>query len=110
GENACHVFTATRRGARSRIAIDETFDYWVPKADLSLAFGRLTLLSADRHVLQTQALLDDPQWLVTLMWGDKVDAALLARLGLRGSLASFYRGPRARWRTRKSVHMEDRSR
>ena len=110
GENACHVFTATRRAAGSRIAIDETFDYWVPKADLSLAFGRLTLLSADRHVLQTQALLDDPQWLVTLMWGDKVDAALLARLGLRGSLADFYRGPGARWRNRKGVHLEDRSR
>lgn len=111
GENACQVFTGVKRaGASMRIRVNETFDYWVPKADLSLALGRLTLLSADRHVVQTQALLDDPQWLVSLMWGDNSDMALLTRLGLRGQLKDRLTGHNARWRTRMGIHLEDRSR
>lgn len=113
-ENTCHVFVGTRRplSARGRISVTETFEYRVPKADLSLAFGRLTLQSADRHQLQTQAVREDPQLLVALMWGDNDDVALWTRLSTHGTFSDFWTGPKRqrRWINRKGVHFEDKSR
>lgn len=113
-ENTCHVFLGARRDemATQTILFDETFDYLVPKADLSLALGRLTMQSADRHTLQTRSVAEDPQILVTMMWGDANDLAILSRLSLRGTFANFWRGPRKnrRWAYRKGIHLEDKSR
>lgn len=113
-ENTCHVFVGARRetAVPKLVPFGETFDYLVPKADLSLALGRLTMQSADRHMLQTLAVAEDPQLLVTMMWGDANDLAILSRLSLRGTFANFWRGPRAsrRWTYRKGIHLEDRSR
>jgi hypothetical protein len=114
GENTCHVFLGDRRptNALGRIPFDETFDYLIPKADLSLALGRLTMQSADRHTLQTRSVADDPQLLVTLMWGDANDLAIWTRLSLRGTFADFWRGSKEsrRWVYRKGIHLNDRSR
>lgn len=109
-ENTCHVFSAERRAGR--IAIDETFEYCVPKADISLALGRLSLQSADRHRPQTLSVIEDPQLLVTLMWGDASDLAIWTRLSLRGTFADFWRGtPKTRrWVYRKGIHLHDKSR
>jgi hypothetical protein len=111
-ENTCHVFVGVRRDgpARELAALTETFDYWVPKADLSRSLGRLTLQSSDRHQLQTQAVQDDPKLLVNLMWGDSFDLALLARLGSHGTLGELWTGRNARWVARKGVHLEDKTR
>lgn len=113
-ENTCHVFIAARRpiGASEPIPYDELFDYCVPKADMSLAFGRLTMQSADRHTVQTRAIAQDPQRLVTLMWGDLNDIALWTRLSARGTFADLWRGPREfrRWVNRKGIHLNDKSR
>lgn len=113
-ENTCHVLVASRRphAQIGRVPFTETFDYCVPKADLSLAFGRLTLQSADRHELQTQAAQEDPSLLTTLMWGDANDLSLLTRLSLGGTLGDFWKGggQRTRWRNRKGVHFIDRKR
>ncbi|ODS64607.1 MAG: DNA methylase [Arenimonas sp. SCN 70-307] len=112
-ENTCHVLVAKRRPAAQigRVSFTETFDYCVPKADLSLCFGRLTLQSADRHELQTQAAQEDPSLLTTFMWGDANDLDLLTRLSLGGTLGDFWRGGKqARWRNRKGVHFVDRGR
>lgn len=113
-ENTCHVFLGERRGETvpQSIPFGETFDYLVPKADLSLALGRLTMQSADRHALQTRSVAEDPQLLVTMMWGDANDLAIWSRLSLRGTFANFWRGPRAvrRWTYRKGIHLEDKSR
>jgi len=113
-ENTCHVFLGERRSPTVPKAIPfrETFDYLVPKADLSLALGRLTMQSADRHALQTRSVAEDPQLLVTMMWGDANDLAIWTRLSLRGTFADFWRGPRAgrRWTYRKGIHLEDKSR
>ncbi|WP_334166141.1 N-6 DNA methylase [Tepidimonas sp.] len=113
-ENTCHVFVAAQRQALpvGHIPFGETFEYLVPKADLSLALGRLTMQSADRHFLQTRAVAEDPQLLVTMMWGDANDLAIWTRLGLRGTFADFWRGPPAnrRWVHRKGIHLEDKSR
>lgn len=113
-ENTCHVVVGLRRRAseRARIPFDETFDYCVPKADMSLAYGRLTMQSADRHALQTLSVAQEPQLLVTLMWGDASDLMLWTRLTSHGVFRRFWRGPREfrRWVCRKGVHLEDSSR
>lgn len=94
------------------VPFGETFDYCVPKADMSLALGRLTMQSADRHQLQTRSVAEDPQLLVTMMWGDANDLAIWTRLTLRGSFANFWKGPREfrRWINRKGIHLNDKSR
>ncbi|ODS88398.1 MULTISPECIES: N-6 DNA methylase [unclassified Devosia] len=113
-ENTCHVFLGEARSDESAIHIpfDETFEYLVPKADLSLALGRLTMQSADRHALQTRSVAEDPQLLVTMMWGDASDLAIWTRLALRGTFADFWQGPREfrRWVNRKGIHLNDKSR
>lgn len=113
-ENTCHVFIGERRSKDQlgRVPFDELFDYLVPKADLSLALGRLTLQSADRHTLQTRSVAEDPQLLVTMMWGDASDLAIWTRLAMRGRFADFWRGPREfrRWVYRKGIHLNDKSR
>lgn len=113
-EHTCHVFTGQKRsnGINSRIPLEETFDYCVPKADMSLAYGRLALQSADRHQLQTISVVQNPQLLVTLMWGDNADLSLITRLEACGRLGDFWHkaGGKARWSARKGVHFVDRSR
>ncbi len=113
-ENTCHVFVGERRDRPlpRQIPFRETFDYLVPKADLSLALGRLTMQSADRHILQTRSVAEDPQLLVTNMWGDASDLAIWTRLSLRGTFADFWKGPRdeRRWVYRKGIHLQDKSR
>lgn len=113
-ENTCHVFLGERRPIAEHDAIPfgETFDYCVPKADMSLALGRLTMQSADRHELQTRSVAQDPQLLVAMMWGDANDLAIWTRLTARGVFADFWKGPLAfrRWVNRKGIHLNDKSR
>ena len=111
-ENTCHIFLGEVRTQGSRVPFDETFDYLVPKADLSLAFGRLTMQSADRHRLQTVAVAEDPQVLVTMMWGDANDLAIWTRLSMRGTFADLWKAPPLfrRWISRKGIHLRDSSR
>lgn len=130
-ENTCHVFVGDKRtpthfAAADKVRADngkpplkvlqvpfgETFDYCIPKADMSLALGRLTMQSADRHAVQTREVLDEPQLLVTLMWGDSEDLALLTRLSALGTFADFWRGGKGdcRWVTRKGIHCVDSGR
>ena len=79
-ENTCHVFLGERRptSAARVIPFGETFDYCVPKADMSLALGRLTMQSADRHQLQTQSVAQDPQ---TARDNDCGATAMISRSG-----------------------------
>ena len=113
-KTSCLVFLGSVRNdtTRSGIFFDEIFDYCVPKANMSLAYGQLTMQSADRHTLQTLSVSQDPQMLVTLMWGDASDLALWTRLAAFGTLDSFQAGPKAsrRWVFRKGVHLRDSSR
>lgn len=113
-ENTCHVFVGERRPAESGrgIPFGEMFEYCVPKADMSLSLGRLTVQSADRHLLQTRSIAEDPQLLVALMWGDANDLAIWTRLTAHGTFADFWSGPREfrRWVYRKGIHLNDKSR
>jgi N-6 DNA Methylase len=109
-EHTCHVFLASRRSENERPTFGEVFDYCVPKADVSLAFGRLTMQSADRQTLQTLSVIDDPKILVTLMWGNLADLALIGRLAAYGTLENLCGGPGARFVARKGIHTADASR
>jgi hypothetical protein len=110
-EHTCHVFLASRRSGKEGPSFGEVFDYCVPKADVSLAFGRLTMQSADRQMLQTLSVIDDPKILVTLMWGNLADVALIARLAGYGTLEDLCgSGPTARLIARKGIHTSDASR
>lgn len=113
-ENTCHLFVGMRRapGLSEHIPFGETFDYCVPKADLSLLYGRVTMQSADLHKVQTAAISEDPNILVTRMWGDSSDLALWARLTAQGRLRDFWTGPSSerRWVCRKGIHRSDKSR
>jgi hypothetical protein len=109
-ETARYSCVVVRAGLRpdpeERIPAAETFDYVVPKADISLAFGRLAVHSSDRHVVQTQTIAIDNQELVTRMWGDDIDLAAFARMHLLGTFDDLFR--EGRWITRKGLHLEDR--
>jgi N-6 DNA Methylase len=126
-ENTCHVFVGEKREAThvvfpmegsnqprmlARVPFGETFDYCVPKADMSLALGRLTMQSADRHTVQTRDVIEDPMLLVTFMWGDAQDLSILTRLSAIGTFADFWHGPKSsrRWVNRKGIHVKDKSR
>jgi hypothetical protein len=109
-EHSCVVVSASPRSVPNRgIPPEEMIDYCAPKADTSIAFGRLTLASGDRHLIQTQAYFSDCTRLVTFMWGNEADLALLKRLQWSGTFRQMMAGPQARWVRRKGFHREDAS-
>ena len=112
--HACHLFTGQRRSGDPTHALTfrETFEYCVPKADLTLALGHLTMQSADLHRLQTVSVSEDPQHLVSHMWGDANDIAIWTRLTARGTFADFTSSTRGarRWVCRKGIHLRDKNR
>lgn len=89
--HGCHLFTGQRRtdDPAPNVPFRETFEYCVPKADLTLALGHLAMQSADLHRLQTILVAEDPQILVSFMWGDANDIAIWTRLTARGTFADF---------------------
>ncbi|SEB46442.1 DNA methylase [Pseudomonas marginalis] len=109
-EHSCAVITSRpRTGTQSwSIPADEHIEYWAPKVDASLAFGRLALSPADRHLVPAQAYYNDPTRLVTLMWGNEFDIALCERLRAIGQVKDLFNNGENSWRTRKGVHLKDK--
>jgi hypothetical protein len=111
GRKSCVVLVAAprKRDEKSRWVIppNENFEYWVPKADVSLAFGRLAMHSSDRHAVQTQAISLSNRQLTTRMWGDEFDLSLWAELRLRGTFENLFSGSTKRWVKRKGFHRID---
>jgi hypothetical protein len=104
------VFTGERRAEDAqRIPPRESFEYLVPKADVSLAFGRLTAHSFDRKRLNTLTAADDPEVLRTYFWGTELDESLIARLRLYGTIEDNSRGAKARFVICKGFHRLDSS-
>jgi hypothetical protein len=88
----------------------EEFEYWVPKSDVSLAFGRLTIHGIDRQRVQTSAIARDNQRLRTFFWGGAHDQALIASLRLTGTVQDLLdRQKKAppRWISGKGFHHID---
>ena len=110
GSHSCFVAVAKKRDPNNlSIPSSETFEYCVPKADVSLAFGRLTLQSGDRRRVQTQSVFEDHQRLATLMWGNEEDLGLITKLRIKGTIGDFMAGPtkERRWQMRGGVHITD---
>lgn len=106
----CAVVVGRPRGDTllGQIPGTETFEYWVPKADVSFAFGRLTLHSSDRHVLQTRAVRQDNELLTSLFWGTARDVTTIIELRLLGQLDDLT-GRKGAWRMSKGFHRETAS-
>ncbi len=103
------IVTGVRRADKEtgQIPPREFFEYFVPKGDVSLAFGRLTVHSADRKQLPTHAVCDDSEILRTYFWGNEVDESLIARLRITGTIKDHSRGKNARFVICKGFHMTD---
>lgn len=87
-KHGCAVVVARPRES-AIVPPEETFDYWSPKVDVSLAFGRLSLHTGDRHRVHTQQWWEDNLHLRTLTWGGREDQRLIRRLQLDGCLAEL---------------------
>ena len=80
------VVIATRRMAPVEELSAEQFEYWTPKTDVALAFGRLTLHGADRTTMHATALIDETPYLRLRYWGTLQDLAVLERLWQHGTV------------------------
>lgn len=103
------VLIATARASEERFrSIEhEGFEYWTPKTDVALAFGRLAVHGGDRANLQASALLSNDAQLAVRYWGGEADIALLQKLRRRGSINGLIeRG----WREAKGFHARDEDR
>lgn len=87
----------------------EMFDYLAPKADVSLAFGRLTVHSSDRKRLSVHAACQDSEVLRTYFWGNEIDESLVARLRLCGTISNHANNKDARFVICKGFHLTDKA-
>lgn len=103
------IVTGVRRTdeAVGTIPPRECFDYFVPKGDVSLAFGRLTVHSSDRKRLPTHTVCDDSEVLRTYFWGNELDESLIARLRIYGTLRDHAQGNNPRFIVCKGFHLTD---
>lgn len=87
----------------------EVFEYFVPKSDVSLAFGRLTVHGFDRKKLLSHAACNDAEVLRTYFWGNELDESLIARLRLNGRFKDHAQGDNSRFIICKGFHLTDNS-
>lgn len=101
------VITAEARRSDERFqSIEgERFEYWTPKADISLALGRLIIHGADRALLPTQALLDPTPQLSIRYWGSQTDLNLLGKLRRYGRIRDLVL--HREWLDAKGFHRKD---
>lgn len=106
----CMVATAKRRLQKEtgRVPGSESFEYWTPKADLSFAFGRLTLRPSDKCTVTTRQLASDNSLLTTLFWGTDFDWSLIDELRAKGTIGDLI-GEDRRWSFLKGFHAQDRN-
>jgi len=90
------------------ISFEEEFDYFVPKADVSFAFGRLTIHSSDRHRVNARLACFNNEIFTTLYWGTAKDISSIAEMRITGSLGDYI-GNDKRWISRKGFHKKDSS-
>lgn len=110
----CVVAVGSARAAHQPLSGTDEFEYWTPKSDVSLAFGRLTVHGIDRHLLQTSSIMADNQRLRSFFWGGAHDHALIIRLRLGGIVSDLLtaeeKGHEPRWLGGKGFHAVDGTR
>ena len=66
------VFAQPRSLSEETISLGrETVEYWTPKADVSLALGRLALHAVDRKLLRAREIYERPHLLISSYWGER---------------------------------------
>ncbi|UCV28136.1 Eco57I restriction-modification methylase domain-containing protein [Ferribacterium limneticum] len=85
----------------------ESFEYWTPKTDISLAFGRLAVHGGDREDLSASMLISDEAQLAIRYWGSKTDIALLQKLKRYGCIGDLVQDG---WLDAKGFHARDEDR
>lgn len=104
----CVVLIAKARPPEERYQtiVGETFSYLTPKADISLAYGRLSVHEADAARLPTSTLIDEVPQLQLRYWGNEQDLTLLRRLWEHGRMSVLF-GPEHAWLAGKGFHLRD---
>jgi len=95
------------RGERFSSIQHEHFEYWTPKSDIALAFGRLTIYGKDCATLSTSALIAEDSQLSLRYWGGGLDIALLEKMKVRGTIADLLHHG---WSAGKGLHLRDEDR
>lgn len=105
----CVVVLARPRSSETEthITARESVQYWAPKTDIGMVFGRLTVHRTDKHQLPAQEIWRDNQILRTYLWGGDHDVALLGKLTLMGTIKSLTRGKNPRWLAGCGFHHKD---
>lgn len=109
-KHGCAIVVAQPRSgeALGKVPPQEFFEYWAPKVDVSLAFGRLSLYTGDRHSISTQDWWRDNQVLRIHTWGNREDHKLITRLQLLGSIETLVE--HGQWTLVKGFHLVDKAR
>ncbi|MFS8145558.1 N-6 DNA methylase [Rhizobium sp. BR 249] len=104
-EHACTIVRATNLPGLKEGRVEGSFEYWVPKVDISFAFNRLTLHDYDHTTLRRSELIEGNARLRRLFWGGRRDEGLYSRLLEFPQIADVakMRG----WVIAKGYHMKD---
>lgn len=106
--DARHPFVVLIAEARNEMGAPtlagERFGYQTPKADIALAFGRLSLHDADASDLPASVLLDTVAHLALRYWGDAQDYQMLLRLWSHGRVGDLVKDG---WVAGKGFHLTD---
>lgn len=98
------IATVRELSDRFRTVEHESFEYWTPKTDVSLAFGRLTVHGEDRAHLPVSSLISDESELSVRYWGSAADVSLLRKLQRRGRIGEL---ENQGWIGAKGFHAKD---
>lgn len=105
-KHACVVAVATASSPHGdALQPPVVFEYLTPKADVSLAYRRLSLHVSDRKLITQQRVQTDPAALRTLYWGSEFETGQLTRLRGRGELRDLI--TEGRFVSGKGFHVTD---
>ncbi|PWG01856.1 N-6 DNA methylase [Sphingosinicella humi] len=104
-EHACTIVRASNLPGLRGERITGSFEYWMPKVDISFAFNRLTLHEYDTLSLPRSCLVEDNAVLRRRFWGGRRDAGLVQRLAQLPRLGDAMRD--GGWIAAKGYHMRD---
>ena len=88
---------------------DETIEYWTPKADVSLALGRLALHASDLKRVSSSEVYDRPYLLITSYWGERLDVDLINQLLRFGTVGKAMKAKGHLWSSGKGFHAPNQS-
>lgn len=104
--HACTIVRTRNIPAYRDGMVSGTFDYWIPKVDISFAFNRLTLHDYDRVTVPRVELTSGNARLRRMFWGSRRDESLYNRLCEFPTIDDIAK--ERGWVIAKGYHMRDR--